>query len=67
MAYGYSIKARDSRGLDPAKYTVNIGVHRVDGEALTEEELAAIRAALAPEAQPPLQAAPPKATGTGGE
>lgn len=68
MAYGYSIKANNTRGLDPSKYAVNIGVHRLDGEALTEEELAAIKAALAPEASSvDAPAATPKATGTGGE
>lgn len=68
MAYGYSIQARNTRGLDPSVYVVNIGVHRLDGEALTEEELAAIEAALAPEARALAStvAEPPKATGTGG-
>lgn len=67
MAYGYSIQANDTRGLDPRVYVVNIGVHRLDGEALTEEELALIAAALTPEArQDEGNETPSKATGTEG-
>ena len=71
------MKARATRGLDPKVYAVNIGVHRLDGEALSDEELATIQAALAAEADalPPAPEATESghdapatpATGTGGE
>lgn len=47
-AYGYSVPAADTHGLDPAVFRVMIGVHRRDGEALTDEQITAIKAALAP-------------------
>ena len=34
-------------GLDPARFEVVIAVRRVDGEAMTADDLAAARAALA--------------------
>jgi hypothetical protein len=45
-AYGYSIKSRETFGLDPATYHVSIGVSRRDGEALSASELRAIASAL---------------------
>lgn len=50
MAHGDSAKARETRGLDPSIHTVTLGVHRLEGEALGRTAVAAIRAALAPEA-----------------
>ncbi len=47
-AYGYSVPSADTHGLDPRVFRVMIGVHRRDGEALTDEQVAAIKAALAP-------------------
>lgn len=51
-AYGYSVKARDSHGLDPDTYRVHIGVARRDGKALTAAELKKIEAALRPATAP---------------
>lgn len=51
-AYGYSVKARDSHGLDPDTYRVHIGVARRDGKALTAAERKKIEAALRPATAP---------------
>lgn len=45
-AYGYSVKSRETYGLDPAVYQVHVGVTRRDGEALGKRELEALQAAL---------------------
>jgi len=42
-----SVKSADNLGLDPTTLEVVIAVRRVDGGLLSEEELAAARAALA--------------------
>lgn len=58
-----SVESSDNLGLDPTLFTVTVGVHRLDGGLLSEEELALARAALArvakPQAPQPTPALPP--------
>lgn len=44
--YGYSVKSRETFGLDPAVYRVHIGVYRHDVKVLTRAELAMLEAQL---------------------
>lgn len=56
--YGYGITIPAPAGLDPDRYVFTLGVHRRNGAALTESEVKAIAAALAP-----LATATPEAAG----
>lgn len=76
--FAFSVEVKDTRGLDPKVYKCVVGFVRRDGEELSDDEVAAIKAALASEAAPPPAPAesgeaseaspvPPAAsTGTGG-
>lgn len=46
--YGYGITVPAPAGLDPDRYVFTLGVHRRNGAALTEAEVKALAAALAP-------------------
>lgn len=50
--YGCSLRLRDTRGLDPHRYQVGVGVHRRNAEELTRADLARITAAFAEECLP---------------
>jgi hypothetical protein len=54
-----SAPSRDLFGLDPAKYLVRVGVMREDDEALSEADLAIIRAAIGPDVPRVLSDEPP--------
>lgn len=50
--YGYGVTIPAPAGLDPERYVFTLGVHRRNGGALSEEEVRALAAALAPLATP---------------
>lgn len=56
--FATSVESADNLGLDPAIFTISVGVHRVDGGPMSDEELALARAALARLAKPKPDAAP---------
>jgi hypothetical protein len=61
----YAIHCLDPHGLDPAVYHVTLAVDRVDGKSLTEDEVEALRATLAPYHVPSKASAPAKKRKTG--
>lgn len=75
QVFACSVRSKDNLNLDPTRFKVVVAVHRTDGSLLTEADIEAARAALAPLAAPeaaPLKAPNPldvlagKATGTDG-
>jgi len=56
--FATSVESADALGLDPSLFTVSVAVHRLDGEAMSAEELALAKAALAKVAKPKPEASP---------